>query len=47
MSGRAIVVLGVALAVIAFERLLSAALVAPTPDNDVSIRLLIAFVCGG
>ena len=47
VSPRAVVMLGIALAVIAVERLLSAALVAPTPDNDVSIRLLIAFVCGG
>ena len=47
MSGKAIVALGVALAIIAVERLLSAALVVSTDANNVSIRLLTAFVCGG
>jgi len=47
MSGRGLVVLGVALAVIALERMLSAALVVSTAANEVSIRMLAGFVCGG
>lgn len=47
VSGRAIVMLGIAFAVIAVERLLSAALVVATPASEVSTRLLIAFLCGG
>jgi hypothetical protein len=44
---RTIIALGAALAVIALERLLSAALVVSPEDDSVSIRLLVAFVCGG
>jgi hypothetical protein len=46
-SGGAIVWIGVVLAIVACERLLSAALMGAADSDAVSIRLLIAFVCGG
>jgi hypothetical protein len=47
MGGRVLVAIGVALGAIGLERLLSAALLVSADGNDVSVRLLIAFVCGG
>lgn len=47
MSGQAFIVLGVALVVIALERMLSATLVVSAGTDEVSIRLLTGFVCGG
>ena len=47
MSGSAIVWIGILLGIVACERLLSAALTGAADGEAVSIRLLIAFVCGG
>jgi hypothetical protein len=48
MPGRVLRLLGIALALIALERLLNAMMLVSEVDNAaLSIRLLIAFLCGG
>jgi hypothetical protein len=47
MSGRVLILVAGALAVVAVERLASAMLVTPRDDNGLTVRLLIAFLCGG
>jgi hypothetical protein len=46
--GRAYTFVGVALAVVSVERLLNATMISSGDDNAaVSLRLVIAFLCGG